>query len=198
MNCISGQGNLQFTNEQLYCDIAARQWIEAQLNKSLSRLDASFESVPSGVIVFNVQGDILRFNQNFVELWQVPEALVTSRNSQQLLAFCSNQLKDPTMLTGHVQELPNQPDVEIYDILKLQDGRIFEQYSQCLYQGKQIIGRVWSFLDITPQKRTQEQLVGGLSKYKLFLPPVSQIPWDNSLCLEKDASGSVQHPEIIK
>lgn len=163
MNRISSQTALKFTNEPLYCEIAARQWIEAQLNKSRSMLHTSLQSVPSGVVAFSSQGDILCFNQNFVETWQVPEAIVTSRNSQQLLEFCSNQLKEPKILTGYVQELPNQPDVEIYEILKLQDGRIFEQHSQPLRQGQQIIGRVWSFLDITERKRTQEQLLGSLA-----------------------------------
>ena len=163
MNRISSQTTLKFTNEPLYCEIAARQWIEAQLNKSWSVLHTSLQSVPNGVVAFSSQGDILRFNQNFVETWQVPEAIVTSRNSQQLLEFCSNQLKDPKILTGYVQELPNQPDVEIYEILKLQDGRIVEQHSQPLRQGQQIIGRVWSFLDITERKRTQEQLLGALA-----------------------------------
>ena len=163
MNRFSSQTTLKFMNEPLYCDIAARPWIETQLNKSRSVLDTSLQSVPSGVVAFSSQGNILCFNQNFVETWQVPEAIVTSRNSQQLLEFCSNQLKDPKILTGYVQELPNQPDIEIYEILKLQDDRIFEQHSQPLHQGQQIIGRVWSFLDITKRKRTQDQLLGTLA-----------------------------------
>ena len=163
MNCMSAQHNLRFTNEQLSCEIADRKRIEAELNKSLSLLHTYFESAPSGVIAFNCQGDVLRFNKNFMAMWQVPEELVMSRNPNQLLAFCSNQLKDPKTLTGRVQELPNQPDVEIYDVVELKDGRIFEQHSQPLRFGKQIMGRVWSFPDITEHKRTQEELLGVLA-----------------------------------
>jgi AraC-like DNA-binding protein len=166
MNYISDQRHLRFRNEQLCREIAERKRAEAELEKSISLLHATLESTPSGVIAFNCQGDtssdqgsILSFNQKFLKMWGVPDAIIKSQHPKQLLAFCSNQLKDPETLTRPVQELHNQPDVEINGYSELRNGRIFEQHSKPLWLGEQIIGRVWSFLDITEYKRPEEELL---------------------------------------
>jgi PAS domain S-box-containing protein len=163
MNCISAQGNLRFTNEQLCCQIAERKRTEAELKKSLSLLQATLESTPSGIIAFNCQGDIVSFNQKFVEMWQVPDATITSRNPNQLLAFCSNQLKDPETFRKRFQELHSQADAESYDTLELKNGRILEQRFKPLRLGEQIIGRVWSVQDITERKRNEEELLRAIA-----------------------------------
>jgi PAS domain S-box-containing protein len=163
MNCISAQGNLRFTNEQLCCQIAERKRTEAELKKSLSLLQATLESTPSGIIAFNCQGDLVSFNQKFVEMWQVPDATITSRNPNQLLAFCSNQLKDPETFRKRFQELHSQADAESYDTLELKNGRILEQRFKPLRLGEQIIGRVWSVQDITERKRNEEELLRAIA-----------------------------------
>jgi len=162
MKDISSQGNVRFTNEQLCCDIVDRKRTEAELETSLSLLQATLESTASGVIAFSCRGDIVSFNQKIVEIWQIPNKIITSRKSNELLAFCSNQLKDPETLTRRVQELRNQPAAEGYDTLDLKNGRILEQHFQPLRLGEQIIGRVWSVQDITEHKRTEEELLGVL------------------------------------
>ncbi|HEY9596134.1 MAG TPA: helix-turn-helix domain-containing protein, partial [Cyanophyceae cyanobacterium] len=165
MNYISERRNFQIsaTNEQLCQEIAEYELIGNELNDSLSLPHTSLESAPTGVIVFNCKGDTFSFNQKFREMWQVPDLIMKSRNPKQLLAFCSNLLKDPTTLTKRVQELPNQPDIEIYDVVELKDGRIFEQHSKPLQLGQDIIGRVWSFPDITERRRTQENLLEAIA-----------------------------------
>jgi PAS domain S-box-containing protein len=155
---------LRYANEQLCHEIAVRKRTEAELKKSLSLLQVTLESTASGFIAFRCQGDIVNFNKKFVEIWQVPDAIMTSRNSNQLLAFCSNQLKDPKTLTRRVQELRSQPDAEGYDTLELKNGRIMEQHFKPLQLDEQIIGRVWSFLDITERKRTEEELLGAIDR----------------------------------
>jgi len=154
---------LRDANEQLCREIADRKRAEAELEKSFSRLHATLESTICGVIAFSCRGDIVSFNQKFVEMWQVPDGIITSRNSNELLAFCSNQLKDPKTLTRRVQELHNQPDAEAYDTLELKNGRILEQHFKPLRLGEQIIGRVWSVQDITERKRTEEELLGAIA-----------------------------------
>jgi PAS domain S-box-containing protein len=153
---------LRYANEQLSREMAERRRTEAELEKSLVLLHATLESTVCGVIAFSYQEDsvkIVSFNQKFVEMWQVPDPIMMSRNPKQQLDFYSNQLKDPESFRKRLQELHSQPDTEGYDTVELKNGGIFEQHFKPLRLGEQIIGRVWSFLDITERKRTEEELL---------------------------------------
>ncbi|MGH7999978.1 MAG: ATP-binding protein, partial [Brasilonema sp.] len=150
-------------NEQIYREKVARLQAEAELEESLSLLQATLESTAEGVIAINYKGHIVSFNQKFVQMWQIPESIMKSRNHNQCLTFYKNQLKDPEIFCRRIQELDSQADVESYDTLELKDGRIFEQYCQPLELDEQIIGTVWSFRDITnrlpPEKEIHQTLV---------------------------------------
>jgi AraC-like DNA-binding protein len=157
---------LRDANEQLCREIADRKRAEAELEKSFSLLHATLESTVSGVIAFSCQEDsvnVVSFNQKFVEIWQVPEPIMMSRNPNQQLNFYSNQLKEPESFRRCLQELHSKPDAEGYDTVELKNGRILEQHFKPLRLGEQIIGRVWSVQDITERKRTEEELLGAIA-----------------------------------
>ena len=57
-----------------------------------------------------------------------------------------------------VQEL-YQSDGESLDTLFFKDGRVFDRVSRPILQDANLLGRVWSFRDITDRKRVEEALV---------------------------------------
>ncbi len=91
-------------------------------------------------------------------MWNIPESVIESCNDDETLTFVLNQLKEPEHFLAKVKELYTHPEVESYDIVQFKDGRVFERYSQPQRIGDSIIGRVWSFRDITERTRAEDTI----------------------------------------
>ncbi|TFH55413.1 MAG: PAS domain S-box protein [Candidatus Zixiibacteriota bacterium] len=69
-----------------------------------------------------------------------------------------DQLKAPQRFLERVKQLYLNPDSQFYDTIEFKDGRVFERYSQPQRVGDEIVGRVWSFRDLTERKRVEMEL----------------------------------------
>ena len=139
-------------------DITARKMAEDALAKSVSLLQATFDSTADGILAIDRNGKIVTFNREFVEMWGIPNEVMALRDDATTIAFVQNQLKDPQAFQERIQSLYEQPEAESYDLLEFQDGRFFERYSQPQRLGDKIIGRVWSYHDITERKQAEDAL----------------------------------------
>ena len=139
-------------------DITERKQTEEKLARSLSLVRATLDSTADGILAVDEYRKVTVCNRRFVELWRIPDSVLAAQDDQQLLGFVIEQLKDPQSFLAKVEEMYNQSDTESFDLLEFEDGRIFERYSQPQQVGNHIVGRVWSFRDITEAKRAEEAL----------------------------------------
>jgi PAS domain S-box-containing protein len=131
---------------------------EANIAYSLSLLKATIESSADGLLVVNPHGQVTLFNQRFVELWNIPADLIANRDDDQLQQSILVQLSEPQAFIDKVRGLYLQPEMESFDRLHFRDGRIFERYSRPQLLQGEVIGRVWSFRDVTERARSEEAL----------------------------------------
>jgi PAS domain S-box-containing protein len=164
-------------------DITERKQVEEELDQSLSLLRATLESTADGILVVDSDGKIVSFNSKFLEMWHIPVPVIASREDDQALAFVMAQLKDPEGFVEKVKELYANNEDESYDILDFHDGRVFERFSKPQRVGEKIVGRVWSFRDITEQRRAEDELI----KQQQFLRQVMDI--NPNLIFAKDWNG---------
>ncbi|MEM9121334.1 MAG: PAS domain S-box protein [Cyanobacteria bacterium P01_F01_bin.56] len=135
---------------------------------ALSLLQATFESTADGLLVVNREGQILGHNQKFLEMWGLPSPLVAPDSDPMVrFQFLADQTTDPEGFKARVWELFDQlPEAVVSDQITLKDGRIFERYSQPQRLNGKIVGRVWSYRDITERHRAEATLRQREAKYR--------------------------------
>jgi len=136
-------------------DITHVKAAEQELADSAHRLTATLESTKDGILAVGAQGEVLFMNQQFRQMWNMPESVADSANDEPLLAYALSQLIDPQGFLDKVQTLYHS-DQESHDLIELNDGRIFERHSRALPDGNTLSGRVWSFHDITNRIRAEQ------------------------------------------
>ena len=142
-----------------YQEISQLKETEAQLAKTLSLVRGTLDSTAYGTIAVSYEGEVLSYNQKFLEMWKIPDSLILSKDSEKCQNFFARQLKNPEVFRDSVWEVSRESEAETYDILELKDGRVFAQYSKPQRLDNKIIGRVWSIVDITELKqRTGEEI----------------------------------------
>lgn len=148
-------------------DITERKEAELVNQQAVSRLQATLESTADGILVVDLQGRIVDFNQQFTEVWRFPQNLVAQGrkvdlvaafNEHQAMADMLSQLQEPEAFVQRVREIYTAPQASSFDILEFKDGRVVERYSQPQRIDDTPVGRVWSFRDVSERKHLEEQL----------------------------------------
>ena len=163
-------------------DITERKHTDEKLRQSISLLTATLESTADGILVVDKDGRVSSVNNKFLSMWRIPASLAASGDDDKILASVLDQLKDHEGFIEKVKFLYSRPEAQSFDVLEFKDGRIFERYSQPQKMGDEVVGRVWSFRDVTERARMEERLRESqmrLSEIIEFLP-------DATLVIDKD------------
>jgi two-component system, cell cycle sensor histidine kinase and response regulator CckA len=145
-------------NATLRLENQSRRETERRLQETISLLNATLNSTADGILVVSTDRKVSGCNQRFFELWHLPCDLPLGRDDVEQLSSVLHQLQDPDEFMEKVDELYSDPSATSFDVLHFKDGRIFERYSEPQRLGKRIVGRVWSFRDVTEAKRMEEEL----------------------------------------
>ena len=145
-------------NAALRIENQQRRHTEKQLQESVSLLNATLESTADGILVVAADGKVSSYNRKFVDMWRLPGLALAAHSDEVLLAEAAPQLEDPGSFLEGVKTLYSHPESTSFDTLHLKDGRVFERYSQPQKVGTRIVGRVWSFRDVTEARHLEEEL----------------------------------------
>ena len=160
-------------NEELRKEIAQRKEVESNLKEAkdnmmqlVSLQRATLEATVDGILVVDNEGKVSIFNRKFLEIWSIPDELAQTRDDNKLLAYVMDQLEDPAGFLDRVQKLYGNKAEVSFDTIRFKNGRILERYSQPQTIEDKIVGRVWSFRDVTDYKNTQEKLIKSEEKFR--------------------------------
>jgi signal transduction histidine kinase/PAS domain-containing protein len=133
-------------------DVTSQRETTQELQRSISLLRATLDATADGILVVDQQGKVAAYNRRFLTLWRVPPTLIESGQDNVLLSFVEDQLEDPRAFLDAVRTLYASPEQESFDVLRFKDGRVFDRYSMPQLVAGNVVGRVWSFRDVTERE----------------------------------------------
>ncbi|MET1065360.1 MAG: EAL domain-containing protein [Arthrobacter sp.] len=144
-------------------DTSHRLAADAGLREAMSLLSATLESTADGILVVDRDGRIARVNNQFISMWDIPRELLARQDDEALMNFVVGQLTDPDQFVEKVTALYAAPTAESHDVLDFRDGRTFERYSRPQKVADRVVGRVWSFRDVTPARIAQGRITQAMA-----------------------------------
>ena len=150
--------------DNLNREIGERRKAEDSLKSSLSLIVASLESTADGIMIADGRGKMMQWNQKFIEMWGIPLDILDRHDDDAAIGFVLSQLVNPEQFVAKVKALYLEPEASSFDQLEFKDGRVFERYSLPQKIDDSVVGRVWSFRDVTQRIRAEEQLKKTLAE----------------------------------
>ena len=132
--------------------------IEQDLADMGARLRATLEATADGILLLDWNGAIVNMNRQFAQIWQIPDELLLADDDQAVFGFLVSRVQHPDAYRNRLDEIRPDSDDETLDILRLDDDRFLERKSRPAKLGKRIIGRVFTFADITEHKSRESRL----------------------------------------
>jgi diguanylate cyclase (GGDEF)-like protein/PAS domain S-box-containing protein len=132
-----------------------------------SLVNAVIDASPEGILVVDEKGIIVSHNQQFVEIWRIPNDRLhgaelntaIGADDEPILSTVLERVKDEKAFLARVKMLYDNPQLKDHCEVELKDGRTLERHSTVLYNDDgEYLGRVWFFRDISPQKQTESTL----------------------------------------
>jgi signal transduction histidine kinase len=145
-------------NAALRIENQIRLQTEKQLQQAVSLLNATLDATADGILVVSTEGKISSCNGKFLEMWRISYGSAIGQRDEDLLAQALPQLQNSAEFLTKVKELYSSPEATSFDVLHLKEGRIFERYSQPQRIGERVVGRVWSFRDVTQARHLEQEL----------------------------------------
>lgn len=177
--------------KQAFCvfnDVTQIRKFQQERDQSLSQLRTTLEATADGILVVDRNGKQVLFSKRFAKMWRITDNILESRDDNQVLAFVLDQLKDPDEFLDKVNKLYADLEAKSFDTIEFKDGRIFERYSRPHVLGEEIIGRVWSFRDVTEQKLTEKALKESEARMKALSDASFEAIFisDKGVCLDQN------------
>jgi predicted ATPase/signal transduction histidine kinase len=131
--------------------------LHRNLQKSVSQLQATIEATADGILVVDADRKVTLHNRRLLEMWHIPADRTEGGEERKLFEHVLDQIESADEFVRRMDERHADPQSDRVDRVAFKDGRVFERYSKSQRIGDAIVGRVWSFRDVSERERQLRQ-----------------------------------------
>ena len=121
--------------------------------RSLSLLQAAVESTADGILVVDRMGKVTLVNRQLQKLWDISAEKLEMADEVTLRDLMLEKVEDRHGFWAGILEVQDRPESESTDVVRLEDGRVYERRSRPQRVGQTVVGRVWSYRDVSERER---------------------------------------------
>lgn len=143
----------------LAIDITDRKRVEEDTSLKNALLQTQQEASLDGILAVGTEGQILFYNQRFIEMWGISTEVFKGGFDGPVLRAVSEKTADPDRFSKRVRYLYSNSEETARDEVLLADGRTLDRYSAPMLEADgRCCGRVWYFRDISDRKQAEAQI----------------------------------------
>ncbi|MCS4509916.1 sensor domain-containing protein [Xylophilus ampelinus] len=131
---------------------------EDELETLIAELRATLESTADGILVCGLDGAMRAFNRRFAQMWEIPKSMLMQRDDAAMHALLAAQVDDSARYLQRLADINASIASEATDMLLLRSGRLLQRTVLPQFSRGRIIGRVFSFHDITERAAAEKGL----------------------------------------
>jgi PAS domain S-box-containing protein len=113
-------------------------------------LRASMEATTDGVLVTDQDGTVVHVNGTYLAMWKMAAHSLEGGTAVDMRELAGRNFADPQCFLCRLAEI-TASSADSFDVLELEDGRIFERFSKVISDEGRQLGRVWNFHNATPR-----------------------------------------------
>ena len=145
-------------------DITEHKRTEEELKSKTAFFEAQLNSTISAIILVDRSGAVAFENRRFAEILKLPAGAPAAKDEQEHLSLVARFAKDPKQFSLQNTLVKGRPMEASRDEVELGDGTVLDRYSSpVIGKDGRTYGRLWTYRDITQQKRALRDLAESLS-----------------------------------
>jgi two-component system cell cycle sensor histidine kinase/response regulator CckA len=150
---------------------------------TIALLEATLEASQDGILVVDLRRQVVRCNAQYLRMFGLSRELV-ARGVDAIVAAMLPQIENADYVAEHSHAVWSEPELEVMDVLRFKDGRVFERFVAPHRLGSTVVGRVASFRDISQFARTEQ----ALEHHRALLEKAQEVAHIGSWVAELDGS----------
>ncbi len=141
-----------------YLDVTEMNRKDEELQRSLSLLESTLEASDYAVLVLDLRGNVVLHNRRLADLWEIPNYVIAEGRAERIFDYLHRRTKDAEPLDALLREDARSFEGELSGEVELIRGEICEISVRPQRIQDRVIGRVWTFRDVSQRRRAEATL----------------------------------------